>query len=117
MSIFWSLKNVPELSRLAGKERERVHEACYRRHILYAPAPLRSVSSLFAFIFVSALFVSLGTPLLESLGVPFLWSVSVLSFFGACVGSFAAKCITIPALRPFYHEFIDTAENRTLPNV
>ena len=36
MSIYWSLKSVPELASLTRKQRRRVHEKCLRRHFFHA---------------------------------------------------------------------------------
>jgi membrane protein DedA with SNARE-associated domain len=98
---------VPELSSLTRRQQKRVHELCYRRHFLFARATARSVASLLAYIFTVASVVLLGNGVLAFLGSPNYWSTIIFALIGGSVGSFVASRIAIPALRPFYHEFID----------
>ena len=108
MSIYWSLKSVPELAPLSRKQRRRVHERCLRRYFLRAPVTRRSVV---AYLILLAILMSSGFTGLYIASI-FGWSdslaVGVSAFFGATVGSYIFSRIAIPVLRPFYQEFIET---------
>ncbi len=108
MSIYWSLKSVPELARLTRKQRRRVHEQCLRRHFWGAPATRRSV---LAYLIMVATVVSCGVltiSMASAFGWPNTWAVGVAAFFGANVGSYIFSRIAIPVLRPFYQAFVES---------
>jgi hypothetical protein len=108
MNIYWSLKSVPELSALTRKERQRVHAECLKKHFLYAPANRRSITALLARIFLTALCMVIGLRIAEAFGMkPNFWVYLVSSFIVVPVGSFVYLQIAVPALRPFYSEFIE----------
>ena len=109
MSIYWSLKSVPELEPLTRKQRRRVHEQCLRRHFWRAPATLRSVVA-YSILFLTVCgIVILGTSIAGIVGWPdSIWAAGISGFFGVTVGDYVFSRIAIPILRPFYREFIET---------
>jgi hypothetical protein len=107
MSLYWSLKNVPELAPLPCKQRCQVHEECLQRYFFHAPATTRSASAFLSAILIASSFALLGASIPS-------WFGSSDSFrfmpggamMGFTIGRFVLSRIAIPALRPFYHEFI-----------
>lgn len=111
MSIYWSLKSVPELAPLTGKQRRRVHEHCIRRHFWFARATRRSVFAYLAFLFTVVVFMAGGDTILRALGVAHrFWITLVLAYIGFFAANFIFSRIAIPLLRPFYQEFIQRDE-------
>jgi hypothetical protein len=109
MSIYWSLKNVPELAKLTRKQRQQVHEQCLQRHFFRAPATARSVLAFFMALFTAVIFTSLGAYIPELFGLPHsFWYVPVSAMIGFGFGRYIMTRIAIPVLRPFYYEFIKT---------
>jgi len=108
MRVYWSLKSVPELSALTGKQRRRIHHQCLRRHFWFAPATRRSVAAFLSSIFATSAVVSGGVGILFALGYTNnFWAVGVLGYIGWTCGMFVSSRIAIPALRPFYRAFIE----------
>lgn len=109
MTIYWSLGSVPELAALPSKQRSEVHEKCFRRYFLYAPATARSVASQFARILMMTSVFLIGNTALATFALPsgnFLCILALVSV-GLPIGEFVSRQIAIPALRPFYHEFME----------
>jgi len=107
MSIYWSLKSVPELAPLPHSQRRQVHEQCLQRHFWEAPATRRSVAAYLIWIVMVATSVSLGAWLPRAVGVPDgYWFILISGLLGATVASYIFSRIAIPALRPFYREYI-----------
>ncbi len=109
MTIYWTLKSVPELASLPRKQRVKVHEQCYRRHFLQAPASVRSIASFFSFIVVAAICMIIGFRILEVVGLPSdrWWSFLIVGCIGIPLGQYVSTRIAIPALRPFYRQFTE----------
>jgi hypothetical protein len=108
MSIYWSLKGVPELASLTRKQRRRVHEQCLQRHFFRAPATTRSISAFLAALFTAIIFMILGTHVPSWFGVSnSVWYFPVSAMVGFGFGRFVLSRIAIPTLRPFYREFIE----------
>ena len=109
MSIYWSLKSVPELAPLTRKQRRQVHEQCLQRHFFRAPATARSISAFLAALFTAVIFTFLGAGLSGWFGLPkSFWYIPVSAMIGFGFGRYILSRIAIPALRPFYREFIRT---------
>jgi hypothetical protein len=107
MSIYWSLKNVPELAPLTRKQRRRVHEQCLRLHFWRAPVTRRSIVAYLVLLFTLIGSVLLGISLSSVFGCPnSVWFIGTSAFFGAAIGKHIFSRIAIPVLRPFYHDFI-----------
>jgi len=107
MSIYWSLKNVPELAPLTRKQRRQVHEQCLQRYFFRAPATARSISAFLAALFTAIVFLIFGVSIPELFGVPHnRWFLPIFGMIGFVFGRFILSRIAIPVLRPFYHEFI-----------
>ena len=109
MTIYWSLKSVPELAPLTRKQRRRVHEQCLRRRFWGAPLTRRSITaylvllvfllgSLFTGVYLSGVFGHQDS----------VWFMLPSAFVGATVGRYIFSRIAIPVLRPFYHDFIQS---------
>ena len=108
MSIYWSLKSVPELAPLTGKQRRRVHERCLQQHFFRAPATARSVSAFLAALFTAIIFVLLGIGIPLWFGLPkSFWHIPVSAMVGFGLGRFILSRIAIPVLRSFYREFME----------
>lgn len=107
MSIYWSLKSVPELASLTRNQRRRVHEQCLRRHFFGARATLRSVSAYVAAIVIAIIFILLGATIPKASDVVRGICFVASAIFGFELGRFVLSRIAIPVLRPFYHEFIE----------
>ena len=111
--IYWTLKSVPELARLPRKERRRVHEQCVRRHFLFARATARSLTAYVASILTVGIVVFLAASIRQLFGITYhFWFVLVSALVGIEIGRFIFSRIAIPALRPFYHDFIQRDEQR-----
>ena len=109
--IYWTLKSIPELAPLPRKKRRRVHQQCLRHHFWGAPATRRSVAAYFAMIMTVTVVVVGGDSILSALGIAHsFWTIPVLAFIGVDIGSFIFSRVAIPAIRPFYREFIETDE-------
>ena len=107
MSIYWSLKSVPELAPLTRKQRRKVHEKCLQRYFFRAPATSRSVTAYFAAIFIASSFGFLGATIPSWFGILHgFWFILVGAMIGFEIDRFVLSRIAIPALRPFYREFI-----------
>jgi len=107
MSIYWSLKSVPELAPLTRKQRRRVHEQCLRRHFFRARATARSVSAYAAALLIAIIFAIVGASIPAGSGVArSVWFIG-LALVGFELGRFVLSRIAIPVLRPFYCEFIE----------
>ena len=105
--IYWTLESVPELSSLTPKQRWRVHSECLRRHFYDAPATWRSISAYLAAVVLPVFIIWGGESVLRSFGLYHGdWVRLVLAAIGAVVGMFLFSRIAIPALRPYYREFI-----------
>ncbi len=108
MSIYWSLKSVPELAPLTRKQRRRVHEQCLQRHFFRAPATTRSVLAFVAALVTVIVFVIFGAHIPSWFGVPRnVWYFPVSAMVGFGIGRFVLSRIAIPTLRPFYRNFIE----------
>ena len=108
MSIYWSLKSVPELARLTHKQRRQVHGQCLRRYFFRARATSRSIAAFFAAIFIASLFGFLGASVPSWFGISHgFWCIPVGAIIGFAIGRFVLSRIAIPILRPFYREFIN----------
>jgi hypothetical protein len=108
MSIYWSLKNVPELAPLTRQQRRRVHEQCLRQHFLFSQAPSRFILAALVFLLVIAGITTLGIfAAMAFLGELHLWHIFASALIGALVGSFVVSRIAIPVIRPFYREIIE----------
>jgi cytochrome c biogenesis protein CcdA len=108
MSIYWSLKDVPELAALTPRQRGRVHESCLRRHFLTARATRQSVAIYAAFLLCSIALTLLVTNVPELLGFQFsIWFTVVGGTIGSFMGWFLLSRLAIPFLRPFYREIIE----------
>ena len=106
MSIYWSLKSVPELASLTRKQRRRVHEKCLRRHFFHARATTRSFLAYLAFLLIALVFVVCGASLPTSSGMaggPWFCGSAAVGFE---VGRFVLSRIAIPVVRPFYRDFM-----------
>ena len=107
MSIYWSLRDVPELAPLTRKQRRRVHERCLRRYFWGAPITRRSITAylvLLVFLLGSLL---AGVSLSRVFGYPdSVWFIGTSALFGAVFGKYIFSRIAIPVLRPFYRDFI-----------
>ena len=109
MNIYLSLKSVPELAPLTRKQRSRIHEQCLQRHFFRAPATARSISAFLAALFTAAIFPILGDSVSRWFGVSdSFWFILVSAMLGFGFGRLVLSRIAIPALRPFYREFIET---------
>jgi hypothetical protein len=109
MSIYWSLKEVPELAPLSRKQRQQVHEECLWRYFFRAPATARSILAFSAALFTAAILTLVGTSVPEWFGLPrSFWYVPVSATIGFELGRYVLTRIAIPVLRPFYREFIKT---------
>jgi len=107
MSIYWSLRNVPELASLTRKQRGQVHEQCLQRYFFRAPANIRSVLAFLSAIFITSGFASLASRLPSWFGMPHkFWAIPLGAIVGMTIGRYVLSRIAIPTLRPFYHEFI-----------
>lgn len=107
MSIYWSLKNVPELAPLTRKQRCQVHEQCLQRYFFRARATSRSITAFLVAIFIASFFAFLGASIPSWFGISHgFWYIPVGAMIGFAIGRFVLSRIAIPALRPFYHEFI-----------
>jgi len=107
MSIYWSLKDVPELALLKRKQRCHVHEQCLQRYFFHAPATTRSVLAFLSALFTASIFTFLGSCISSWLAIPHsFWSIPIGAMIGFSIGRCVLSRIAIPALRPFYHEFI-----------
>jgi hypothetical protein len=107
MSIFFSLKSVPELALLTRKQRCQVHELCLQRYFFRARATSRSITALLVAIFTASIFAFLGASIPSWFGVSrSFWFMPVGAMIGFAIGRFVLSRIAIPALRPFYREFI-----------
>src|SRR5258705_767444 len=107
MSIYWSLKDVPELASLTPQQRGRVHESCLRRHFLSARATRKSVAIYAAFLLCSITLPLLATSVPELFGFQFsIWFTVIGGTVGGFAGWFLLSRLAIPFLRPFYREFI-----------
>jgi hypothetical protein len=108
MSIYWFLKSVPELAPLTRKQRRQVHEQCLRRYFFRARATSRSVAAYLTAIFIACFFGFLGATIPSWFGISHgFWFVLVGTMIGFEIGRFVLSRIAIPALRPFYREFIN----------
>jgi hypothetical protein len=109
MSIYWSLKDVPELATLTRKQRRRVHERCLRRHFWSAPVTRRSIAAYFVLLVFLLGSLLAGISLSRVFGCPDnVWFIGTSAFFGTVVGKYIFSRIAIPVLRPFYHDFIQS---------
>lgn len=108
MSIYLSLKSVPELAPLTRKQRCRVHEQCLHRHFFRAPTTTRSISAFVAALFTVIVFMIFGAHIPSWFGVPrSVWYFPISALVGFGLGRFVLSRIAIPTLRPFYREFIE----------
>jgi NhaP-type Na+/H+ or K+/H+ antiporter len=107
MSIYWSLKSVPELAPLTRKQRRRVHERCLRRHFFAVRATARSISAYVAAIVIASVFIFLGASIPIPSGVARSICFIISALVGFELGRFILSRIAIPVLRPFYREFIE----------
>ena len=108
MSIYWSLKDVPELATLTPQQRSRIHESCLRRQFLGARATHKSIAIYVAFLLCSLALTLLVTGIPELLGFRFsIWFTVVGGTVGLFAGWFLMSRLAIPLLRPFYCEFIE----------
>ena len=108
MQIYWRLKDVPELARLAPKERRRVHELCLRRYFLDTRPTRRSIAAYGAFLCCGISTGILGGALVARVaGSDSLWRIEAMTI-GMMLGWFLFTRIAIPSLRPFYSEFIES---------
>jgi len=111
MSIYWSLKNVPELALLPHKQRCQVHQKCLRRHFYWARGTVRSITALFVSILAAGIFVSLCISIPSAFGIACnFWFVLVSGLVGIEVYQFVFSQMAIPVLRHFYREFIEEDE-------
>lgn len=109
MSIYWSLKSVPELAPLTRKQRRRVHEQCLRRYFWGAPATRRSIVAYLILLFTVTSIAILGISLAKVFGWPDgTWLIGISALFGTIIGRYVFSRIAIPVLRPFYRKFIET---------
>jgi hypothetical protein len=107
MSIYWSLKSVPELKALRPEERRRVHLECLREHFLHVPVTWRAATAFFSQILISAFGMYSGISIAESFGLKSnFWVCLAVTLIVLPIGSFVFSRIAIPVLRPFYPEFI-----------
>src|ERR1041385_3571664 len=98
MTIYWRLKDVPELAPLAPKERRQVHEICFRRHFLHARPTRRSLFGFAALLSCEILVAALGGGLLAYLGASdSLWGIAMMTT-GMMIGYFVFTQIAIPSL-------------------
>jgi hypothetical protein len=108
MSIYLSLKSVPELAPLTRKQRRQVHEECLLRYFFRAPATPRSISAFVAAIFIASIFAFVGTSIPSWFGISHgVWFFPISAVVGVVVGRFVLSRIAIPVLRPFYRKFIE----------
>jgi hypothetical protein len=107
MSIYWSLKSVPELAPLTRKQRRRVHEQCLRRHFFLARATARSVLAYGAALLITSILVFLGASISAGSGITRSVWLIVSALVGFALGRFVLSRIAVPVLRPFYREFIE----------
>jgi hypothetical protein len=107
MSIYLSLKSVPELAPLTRQQRRQVHEQCLQRYFFRAPATARSISAFLAALFTAIVFLIFGVCIPGLFGVPHShWFFPIFGMIGFIFGRFVLSRIAIPVLRPFYREFI-----------
>jgi membrane protein DedA with SNARE-associated domain len=58
-------------------------------------------------IFIASIFAFLGASIPSWLGLPHsFWAMPIGAVIGFTIGRYVLSRIAIPALRPFYHEFI-----------
>jgi len=104
MSIYWTLKQVPEMRGLSQAQRGRVHRACY-------PSAFRSGRCLLALAACGAcggggsllggtIHLLLGTTLS-------IWHVIVGCGLGGGIGGFIFSQTVTSYLRPFYADYIN----------
>jgi hypothetical protein len=107
MSIYLSLKSVPELAPLTRKQRRQVHEECLQRYFFRAPATAHSISAFLAALFTAVVIFIFGVSIPWLFGVPHnRWFLPIFGVIGFVFGRFVLSTIAIPVLRPFYREFI-----------
>jgi len=109
MKIYWTLKDVPELSGLSQPERRRVHRACYWKAFRRG----RCLTALLFCGLCGGLGCSLGWCLHWFLGYPTLiWVTLGLQGIGGGIGGGLGGLIfgqvLIDYLRPFYAKYIKT---------
>jgi hypothetical protein len=108
MSIYLSLKHVPELAPLTRKQRRQVHEQCLQRYFFRARATSRSISAFLAAIFIASIFAFVGTSIPSWFGISHsVWFFPISAVVGVVIGRFVLSRIAIPTLRPFYRKFIE----------
>jgi hypothetical protein len=108
MGLYWSLKSVPELATLGRKQRRQIHEQCLRRYFFSAPTTPRSVAAFAVALFTAIAFIILGVNLPPLLGLSAsLWISMGSAGLGCGLGRFFLSRIAIPALRPYYREFLE----------
>ena len=108
MTIYWSLKNVPELAPLTRKKRRQVHEQCLRRYFFRARATSRSIAAYLAAMFTASFFGFVGATIPSWFGISHgFWFIPFGAIIGFEIGRFVLSRIAIPTLRPFYREFIN----------
>jgi len=108
MSFYWSLKNVPELADLSPKRRKRAHEACMRKYFLDAPLTRRSAGAFALLLVCSISSFIFGESIPRIFGVhKSLLILYGVTYCGFGVGWFLMTRLAIPAIRPFYHKFIN----------
>jgi hypothetical protein len=102
MPIFWSLKQIPELSGLSPQQRRLVFGTCYRRHMFSAPITFWSVTAC-----VLALILWLGAAALTG---PILdwddYRGLLLVLLGVASGWFILSRTAMNHLRPFYRRYL-----------
>jgi hypothetical protein len=109
--VYWTLKSVPELAPLPRKERDRVHELCFRRHFLHADVTPRSITAFATFIFLASAIAAGGEGILQMFvfGNRFrFWTGMLFTGMGYTLAGYIFSRIAIPVLRPHYREFIPT---------
>ena len=109
MKIYWSLKQVPELSGLTPGERLRVHRACYKNAFRDRRCKAALLVSLTICGLCGGAGAALGSSLDEMLGVPrSLWYVAICAGVGGGIGGFIHGQVVTNCLRPLYADYIRT---------
>ena len=112
MSIYWSLKSVPELPGGGAESMSIVFSI-----ISSVRRPLHEASRLFlAALFTAFIFLFLGVSM-PWFGLPkSFWYIPVSAMVGFGIGRFVLSRIAIPVLRPFYRELVERDIREPAPN-
>ena len=109
MKIYWSFKDVPELSPLSPPERRVVHRACYGR----AFKSRRCLAALLVCGLCSGLGSAAGSSVHLLFGLPFsIWHMVICGGIGGGSGGFIFGHVATEYLRPFYADYIRTELRR-----